>query len=149
MIERAAMGNISTHLSRFEFACNCGCGFRAADSELIKILEDTAIDIQTECQAGRVWIIIHSGCRCAKYNKSIGGAPKSEHINGIAADVSFAVRNGHGPKSYDPAKVYAKWHKLFSDRYGLGNGKTFTHIDMRKQKARWTYGKAGDAELTK
>jgi hypothetical protein len=35
-------------------------------------------------------IIINSGYRCAKLNKAIGGASKSQHLTGEAADIEIA-----------------------------------------------------------
>lgn len=70
---------------------------------------------------------ITSGWRSLNYNKKIGGAKKSYHISGLAAD--FLVR-GISPKEVQ--KVLNKKH--FG---GLEFANEWTHIDLRGYKARF------------
>ena len=65
---------------------------------------------------------------CKKHNKDIGGAVKSLHMRGKAADIVV--------KGVSPAKVqqYLKDHLG-----GMGKYKTFTHVDVRGYVARWGY----------
>lgn len=76
-------------------------------------------------------LLITSGFRCAAHNAAIGGSPKSQHLLGLAADVScmsaakrwllimLAVRNG---------------------LKGIGVGKDFVHLDLRQGTSLlWTY----------
>lgn len=111
---------------RKEFECKCGnCGFDAVDKELLDILTW----IRDHFNAP---VTITSGCRCATHNKNVGGASKSQHVLGKAAD--FQV------KGFTPQAVQAELNKeLPKDKYGLGYGKTFTHIDVREKAARFDY----------
>ena len=116
------MGDISKNFSRSEFACKCGCGFATVDVELIEVLERIRQEFKKP-------ITINSGCRCEAHNKSIGGADGSKHKLGIAADIVIS--------GYSPFAIYQTLNKIYSDKYGIGKYKTFTHIDVRPNKSRW------------
>jgi len=113
---------ISEHFSREEFACRCGCGFDVVDKELLHVLEK----VRTHFNAP---VSINSACRCEQHNKDVGGADGSKHKLGIAADI--VVRGVEQSMVYDYLCGYAV------DKYGIGKYKSFTHIDVRKSKARW------------
>ena len=119
---RIDMDQVSEHFRRREFACQCGCGFSAVDVELLHVLE-------TVRQKFRRQVVVLSGCRCEQHNRDIGGAPHSLHLFGIAADISIA--------GISPRRVQEFLQDKFPDRYGLGSYGTWTHIDVRKQRARW------------
>tara|TARA_R110002153_G_C13182487_1_gene485221 strand:- start:465 stop:821 length:357 start_codon:yes stop_codon:yes gene_type:complete len=116
------MGDLSRNFSRSEFACKCGCGFATADSELVQVLE------VIRAKFGRP-ITITSAARCEAHNKAVGGAKSSKHREGIACDIQIANIN--------PFQVYHFLDKYEPDAYGIGCYSTFTHIDVRKAKARW------------
>ena len=116
------MGDLSEHFSRSEFECSCGCGTNTVDAELIDVLEGI------RKFTGRP-IKINSGHRCKKNNRKVGGAPESMHLTGKAADIVVA--------GLDPEFVYENLDTAFPSKYGIGNYNTFTHIDVRKNKARW------------
>ena len=118
------MGDISAHFDRSEFACKDGCGFATVDSELLEILEIIRAKFDAPVK-------INSGCRCPVYNKLIGGSAKSKHMEGRAADIDV--------KGVPPGEVQEYFDSIFTDRYGLGKANTFTHVDSRSVKARWTY----------
>ena len=111
---------------RKEFACKCGCGFDTVDVELLDIL----INVREHFGAP---IIINSGCRCAEHNAKVGGAKKSKHVFGQAADIRIA-----GPDSR-AQEIYDYLDSLFPDSLGLGIENRFCHVDIRKNKSRWTY----------
>ena len=64
-----------------EFTCHCGCGMNNAEQDLINM-----------CQKVRdklgVPVRVNSGCRCAKHNAKVGGVRNSQHMLGVAADLS-------------------------------------------------------------
>ncbi len=70
---------ISKDFQRSEFACKCGCGFDTVDVELIEVLQDVRDHFGEQ-------ITITSGCRCPYNNEKAGGAQKSQHLFGRAAD---------------------------------------------------------------
>jgi uncharacterized protein YcbK (DUF882 family) len=113
---------ISENFQRSEFECRCGCGFATVDVELIEILE------RLREYYGKP-ISINSGCRCKIYNKSIGGASQSRHMEGIAADINI--------KGVEPSEVQSKLKQWYPNQYGIGCYNTFTHVDSRAKKARW------------
>ena len=63
-----------------EFQCGCGCGKNNVKPDLVKLLESTRRQLQAP-------IVITSGCRCQTHNEDVGGAPRSKHRVGKAADV--------------------------------------------------------------
>ncbi|MFQ6341376.1 YcbK family protein [Campylobacter sp. VTCC 70190] len=118
-----------------EFKCKCGkCELPAnvPSDELVEIL----CEIREHYKAP---IIINSGYRCKEHNAKIGGAAKSQHTLGSAAD--FIVK---GVKTEEV-------HSFILEKYGereLGiaikhNPNNayggFVHLDTRGTKARWTY----------
>ena len=113
---------LSSHFKRHEFACKCGCGFSSVDAELLSVLENLREFFGKP-------ITITSACRCATHNANVGGSPKSAHRQGIAADIVIA--------NTDPEIVYHRLDMLHPQCYGIGKYDTFTHIDVRKNKARW------------
>lgn len=112
---------LSKNFSSAEFNCHCqfkSCDKTKIDSRLIKNLQSK------RDEWGRA-IKINSGYRCKKWNQVVGGAKKSQHLLGKAADI---VVEGWGPL----------WvSNRCEDFNGLGRYKTFTHVDVRDRKARW------------
>ena len=74
-------------------------------------------------------IVINSGYRTAEYNKSVGGAKKSQHLTASAADIKINVT---------PSVVQKAIKKLMKDgdmkKGGLGIYSTFTHYDIGKSR---------------
>jgi len=77
-------------------------------------------------QWGKV-IHIDSGYRCPAVNTAVGGKPDSFHLKGMASDI---VVEGMTPKEVQLA--------LYNWTGGLGSYQTFTHIDDRPYRARWS-----------
>jgi uncharacterized protein YcbK (DUF882 family) len=71
-------------------------------------------------------ILINSGYRSPAHNQAVGGAPQSQHLNGMAVDI---VVTGM------PAKELQALLKNWSG--GMGCYQHYTHLDIRPQKARW------------
>jgi uncharacterized protein YcbK (DUF882 family) len=124
------MGDLSPHFSRHEFACKgcgkgvdgCVGGFDTVDSELLIVLE-TVRD-----RYGRVTIT--SGCRCKAWNKAVGGTRNSQHQFARAADIVV-----DGVPAWEIQEFI---DNTWPDRYGLGKYEDFTHIDTRRNRARWS-----------
>ena len=117
------MGDLSKNFSRDEFRCKCAeCEQVGPPMELVEILQDVRDHF------GRA-VAVHSGHRCAAYNKRVGGAPRSKHLTGDAADITVA---GHTP---DQVQDYLL--AKYPGRYGIGRYNTFTHVDVRPGPARW------------
>lgn len=81
--------------------------------------------------AGGQRILLHAGYRCARHNREVGGAPHSEHLEGLAADVS--VPGLSLQKMYELALEVPQ----FAER-GIGvYAGDFVHVDVRDGRARW------------
>ena len=117
--------DISTHFRRLEFACKCGCGFDTVDLETLTLLQDIRLHFNAP-------VIINSGCRCAAYNRRVGGAAASQHVFGRAADIRV--------QGIDPA-VVATYVETQHPTASVGRYNTFTHVDTRTSgPARWPRG---------
>ena len=115
------MGDISQNFSRHEFACKDDCGFATVDIELLKLLELIRDHFKQP-------VTITSGCRCELHNIAVGGAYRSKHLLGIAADIT--VKGVSVDAVYDFIDGHAP------NKYGLKLYLTFVHVDIRKDKWR-------------
>ena len=77
------MGDLSRNFSRSEFECKCGCGEAEVSPLLIEQLQKLR-DYTGEP------IRITSGRRCEAHNAAVGGAKNSQHLLGLAADISVS-----------------------------------------------------------
>ena len=111
---------ISKNFKLKEFQCKDGSQLVKIDSELLQKLQ------QLRDLIGKP-IIINSGYRTESYNKKVGGAKNSYHMQGKAVDIKV---NGMKPKEI--AKIAEE--KGFT---GIGIYKNFLHVDVRRIKAVW------------
>ena len=129
------MGNLTENLSRHEFACECGCGFDAVDTELVDVLQD-CVDHFSDLYHTSASIKITGPNRCKKHNAEIGGATHSQHIYARAADFKVFIRLGM--KQVDPDEVAEYLEEKYSDQFGIGRYTNRTHLDTRTNgPARW------------
>ncbi len=117
------MGDLSKNLSRYEFKCNCGkCDYDTVDIELVAVIQDVREHFKRS-------VTVTSGNRCPEYNESIGGAARSYHPRGRAADIVVSGISAH--------KVHEFLIESYPGSYGIGKYNSFTHIDTRSYCARW------------
>lgn len=131
--------NLSDNFESTEFDCNgkgC-CSATTVDPKLVEYLQK----IRNHFNAP---VTINSAYRCDKHNKKVGGANKSKHLYGQAADIKV--------KGVSPLKV-AQYAESIGIR-GIGQYSNFVHIDTRTNKYFWygseqnsksTFGKYSDA----
>lgn len=75
------MGDLSEHFSRAEFACKDRCGYGQPHPRLVTALE------RLRREVGGKPLRIASGLRCPPHNEAVGGASRSRHCSGEAADL--------------------------------------------------------------
>ena len=69
-----------------EFACKCCGQLPPLARENVKALVREVLDPVRE-KLGKP-VVVNSGYRCEKHNKSVGGVKNSQHLRGEAADVT-------------------------------------------------------------
>ena len=75
-------------------------------------------------------VTILSGYRCPDHNRKVGGAPMSQHVQGIAADVMV--------KGLTPAKIKRAAEQVARfNAGGIGVYRSWVHVDLRSTQARW------------
>ena len=93
---------------------------------LVEILEKIRSGV------GGLSVTVHSGYRPPAYNRQIGGASQSAHVDGLAADISV------------PGLSVARLHQVADLIVGETGGvgyypdQGFVHVDVRGFLARWT-----------
>ena len=92
-------------------------------------------DVMQEVRAhlGDRPITINSWYRDPVTNRRVGGASRSRHLVGDAVD--FRV------SGISPHDVNRRLEAWWGSRGGLASASSFTHIDARGYRARWTYGR--------
>jgi len=122
MHELDEKAQLSNNFKRREFSCKCGCGFMSPDPKLVQVVQRVREYFDKP-------VTINSACRCPVHNSDVGGARNSAHLQGIAADISV--------KEVAPSVVHEFLDSLYPNSFGLGSYSSFTHIDVRKEYARW------------
>lgn len=113
---------LSANFNSSEFDCHgkdC-CHNTKIDTKLIEYLQNI------RNYFGKP-VIINSGYRCETHNDAVGGATRSKHRDGMAADIVV--------KGINPAQVAAFAEHLGVK--GIGLYDDFVHIDTRTEKAFW------------
>lgn len=116
---------ISENFTRAEFACKCGCGFDRIDFRLVEWLQEIRDALGKP-------VVVSSGCRCRKHNERVGGSPKSQHVEGKAADI-----HSPGVSLKDLYRLAESNDKAAEGGIGLYPQNGFIHVDVRGYKARW------------
>lgn len=108
-----------------DFRCRCGCGGNEIEPWFVQVLDNLREKI------GRP-MIISSGWRCVKHDKSYGG--KGNHVTGLAADIITPDSNMRFNFIY-----YARDF----DIHRIGLAHLYTHLDVihagAPQEVAWLY----------
>lgn len=122
------MGATSLHFSNTELACH-HCHLNNCKQELVDMLE------QFRTAVGKP-ITINDAYRCPQHNKDIGGAIRSQHVLGMAADVSV-----QGLKATE-LEVIAHTCSMVTG-IGRNDHSNYIHLDTRLIPAKWCYNTTG------
>ena len=102
-------------------------------TDVLRNLIELAKNLQVLRDEVKKPIKITSGYRPAELNAKVGGATKSRHITGEAADFKI--------EGYTPKQVAAIIEKLIAagkmKQGGIGTYSTWVHYDVRGTAARW------------
>ena len=123
--DRVTEGNkhITPHFQVKEFACSDGSRVVFISDDLVNLLENIRVHYGKPLH-------ITSGYRTVAYNaKQKGSSPKSQHCNGLAADIWV---EGVSIKA-----LYDYVCEALGNHGGVGIYNTFVHVDMRSLKSRW------------
>jgi uncharacterized protein YcbK (DUF882 family) len=115
---------ISNNFNLQEFQCKDGSCMVKVDERLLEKLQQLRDRFNKPIQ-------IVSAYRTPDYNKKVGGAAKSQHMEGKAADIKI---NGVTPMQVALEAVKLGFH-------GIGvythDGNYFTHVDVRDYQSYW------------
>ena len=113
---------LSAHFKVREFACSDGSDAVFISPELVEILE------KIRAHFGRP-VHINSAYRTPAKNKAVGGAAQSQHMYGLAADITI--------QGVTPSQIASYAETLLPGTGGIGIYKSFCHVEVRKTKSRW------------
>jgi uncharacterized protein YcbK (DUF882 family) len=124
------MGVTGPHFSESELACR-HCRVNGCQQGLVDVLEEFRQLVGTP-------VIVDSAYRCREHNAQAGGAGKSEHVDGLAADIRV--------EGMTATQLEALARKIPTIRgIGRDDHKQYVHIDVRPTVtlARWCYDRDG------
>ena len=124
------MKKLTTNFNLSEFRCKDGTDVPA---ELMPNVQKLANELQRLRDELGLPIKINSGYRTKSYNKKIGGASNSMHVQAKAADIVVT--------DITPTNLYKRIEKLIEEGKvnfkGVGVYDTFVHVDVRDRRSRW------------
>lgn len=140
------MGNLSSHFSREEFACDCGCGFDTVDIELVSCLEGMCSFFKKDLKASRIIVVILSGCRCREHNEFVQKrynpdyieySSNSVHMYGGAVDFyMLEVKTDLTRKVISPGNIVRYLIASYPGKHGIGEYTNRVHFDIKTGRAR-------------
>jgi uncharacterized protein YcbK (DUF882 family) len=118
------MGDLSRNFSTHEFNCRC-CGRAEINPNLVDALQELR-DLAAAA------VRITSGYRCPEHNRAVGGASRSQHLLGNAADIVIDGRSV--AETYELAEQVPVFR---NGGIGVYPEQGFVHVDVRDGRARW------------
>jgi len=117
----------SPNFRRVELDCRCGCTTPQGVQHNLFVLAG-----QLELLRNLTGpLTVNSGYRCPRHNAAVGGEKLSQHLHGLAADITSSTR------SMPFIKSCAEELPRFAAG-GIGIYKTWVHVDLRANgPARW------------
>ena len=112
------------NFSVYEFACSDDTQVIPVHTEHLNKLQSLRLRIGKPLK-------LTSAFRSYDYNKSIGGASKSQHVLGTATDLAL-------PSGMTMKEFKAHCEAIGFDGIGVYYNSNFIHVDSRGKHARWT-----------
>lgn len=111
-----------------EFVCRC-CGRIPDEARLnVEALVENVLDPARQMFGGPV--VVNSGYRCPKHNKTVGGVANSQHMKGEAADITTGTAEGN-KRLAEIIESNGKFDQLI--RYMGACGKIrFVHVSWKR-----------------
>ncbi len=113
-----------------EFECKCGCS-------MPDFVKKNVIELAENLQVLRDVVgklDLTNAYRCKDHNADVGGVVNSQHLKGKAADVKSSTMS--------PSEIAVTVDDLMKNEKfklgGVGIYNTFTHVDIRGSRARWS-----------
>jgi uncharacterized protein YcbK (DUF882 family) len=122
--------NLTKNFKLEEFECKCGCVMpQFVKPNILELAENLQI---LRDEVGR--IDLTNAYRCKEHNADVGGSINSQHLLGKAADIKS--------KKLKPSEVAEHVDDMMKNETfkmgGIGIYNTFTHVDIRDYRARWS-----------
>ena len=121
---------LTSNFNLEEFECKCGC-------KMPEFVKKNVIELADNLQVLRDVVgrlDPTNGYRCKDHNADVGGSVNSQHLKGKAADIKSS-----DIKPKDMAAIVDDLMKSESFKLGgIGIYNTFTHVDIRGVRARWS-----------
>jgi len=113
-----------------EFECKCGC-------KMPEFVKKNIIELADNLQVLRDFVgrlDLTNAYRCKEHNSDVGGSTNSQHLVGKAADIK-----SESIKPKEMAQIVDDLMKSETfELGGIGIYNTFTHVDIRDYRARWS-----------
>jgi uncharacterized protein YcbK (DUF882 family) len=113
-----------------EFECKCGC-------KMPEFVKKNIIELADNLQVLRDFVgrlDLTNAYRCKEHNSDVGGSTNSQHLVGKAADIK-----SESIKPKEMAQIVDDLMKSETfELGGIGIYNTFTHVDIRGTRARWS-----------
>lgn len=138
------MGDLTKNLSRYEFACECGCGFDTVDYGLVVMIQG-AVDHFSREHNTPCKVEISGPNRCLFQDEKVQReadkkyepySSESTHKDAKGADIKISYLRGEW-KPVPASDMYKYFDKKYPDSKGLGLYSNRVHVDSRDKKARW------------
>lgn len=118
---------LSKNFVSTEFDCKChysDCTETKIHKKLVEVLQNVRDSLGSALH-------ITSGNRCPRHNAAVGGVSDSQHLSDIGKAADIVARK------HSAGAVQKIVEHVLGDTGGLGSYSSFTHVDVRVQKARW------------
>jgi uncharacterized protein YcbK (DUF882 family) len=121
---------LTNNFSLEEFECKCGCKMPEFVKKNVAELAENLQVLRDE--VGR--LDLTNAYRCKAHNADVGGSVNSQHLLGKAADIKSSY--------FTPSEIAKTTDDMMKNETfkigGIGIYNTFTHVDIRGSRARWS-----------